>query len=451
VSGALRSLVLAGALAIAGAGAASPDLALAEPGAATAAVKTAVNPTCRVAASRVSGTKLRRRLVMHLRMARRNKALAGWHRKAARRALRRARRYNRRGLRRLARRQFGVFRKHARAGRRRSRLSRRHLGWWRWYSHRTRATTCRPASGTPAQGLPGSEGNPFRGQNLFIDPDSNAVRTERAWRSTRPADADQMRKIATQSQADWFVSKQGETWWRKRLEQIYAAQALPVLALYDIPNRDCGSYNSGVGESANAAAYHAWIDKIIGLIGGRRAVIILEPDALPQALEDWCLSAEQRQGRIAILRETARNLGRHPNIATYMDAGQPHWHGADEMAPALRAAGIEYIRGFSVNVSNFQTTANMIRFGNEISVATGGKHYVVDTSRNGRGPAPGDEWCNPPGRGLGERPTTNTASPAADAYLWIKRPGDTDGPCNGYPAFSFSAEYALGLAQRSVP
>lgn len=72
---------------------------------------------------------------------------------------------------------------------------------------------------------------------------------------------------------------------------------------------------------------------------------------------------------------------------------------------------------------------------------TGTTHFVVDTSRNGLGPwqfpstYPNDgvaqDWCNPPGRGLGARPA---AAPLADnalvdAYLWIKIPGESDGQC----------------------
>ena len=35
------------------------------------------------------------------------------------------------------------------------------------------------------------------------------------------------------------------------------------------------------------------------------------------------------------------------------------------------------------------------------------------------------------------------------AYLWVKRPGESDGPCNGGPsAGQWWPEYALGLAQR---
>ncbi|MDT0166663.1 glycoside hydrolase family 6 protein [Actinotalea sp. AC32] len=64
-------------------------------------------------------------------------------------------------------------------------------------------------------------------------------------------------------------------------------------------------------------------------------------------------------------------------------------------------------------------------------------HFVVDTSRNGQGPwdASGETysdpetWCNPPERGLGLRPTTDTGNELVDAYLWIKVPGESDGRC----------------------
>lgn len=46
--------------------------------------------------------------------------------------------------------------------------------------------------------------------------------------------------------------------------------------------------------------------------------------------------------------------------------------------------------------------------------------------------------------------TAATADPLADAYLWIKPPGESDGACNGGPeAGAWWPEYALGLAQRA--
>ena len=60
-------------------------------------------------------------------------------------------------------------------------------------------------------------------------------------------------------------------------------------------------------------------------------------------------------------------------------------------------------------------------------------------------------WCNPPGRGLGTRPTTATGSVTVDAFLWIKLPGESDGPCNGGPAAgTFWPDGALALARASA-
>ena len=144
--------------------------------------------------------------------------------------------------------------------------------------------------------------------------------------------------------------------------------------------------------------------------------------------------------------------------------------------------------GFFVNVSNYQTTERQLKYGEWISkciyFGTQGPdwarghfewcasqyfpanpndfstwvlsdawyqanvgdvapdqlaHFVVDTSRNGRGPwtppagngwPDAQDWCNPPDRGLGLYPTTNTGNALADAFLWIKIPGESDGQCD---------------------
>ncbi len=78
---------------------------------------------------------------------------------------------------------------------------------------------------------------------------------------------------------------------------------------------------------------------------------------------------------------------------------------------------------------------------------TGGKPFIVNTSENGRGPVHYrswidrsrhlwrtiNVWCHPLRRGLGIPPTTFTANPKVDAYMWINRPGYSGGSCNGGP------------------
>ena len=77
------------------------------------------------------------------------------------------------------------------------------------------------------------------------------------------------------------------------------------------------------------------------------------------------------------------------------------------------------------------------RYASQLGSTQPTTHFVLDTSRNGRGPWTGgtqypdrQDWCNPPGRGLGLAPTTTTGNPLVDAYLWIKVPGESDGQCN---------------------
>jgi pimeloyl-ACP methyl ester carboxylesterase len=126
---------------------------------------------------------------------------------------------------------------------------------------------------------------------------------------------------------------------------------------------------------------------------------------------------------------------------------------ADVLAARLNDVGVSHARGFSLNTANFFTTDEEIGFGEAVSGMTGGAHYVIDTSRNGAGPAATSEldWCNPGGRAMGSAPTTATAGEHADAYLWVKRPGESDGSCRSGepPAGRFVSEYAIELVRNA--
>ena len=201
---------------------------------------------------------------------------------------------------------------------------------------------------------------------------------------------------------------------------------MPILALYGIPHRDCGSFAAGGFGSGDA--YRGWIDGVAAAIGGGPAAIILEPDAL--AMAD-CLSADQRQERFDLMSYAVDTLTRNPATAVYVDAGHSRWVSADEMADRLNQVGVAKARGFSLNTANFFTTDEEIGYGDAISGLTNGAHYVIDTSRNGAGPADGDDVLVQP-----QRPGTRRPRPPrpprngnVDAYLWVKRPGESDGSC----------------------
>ena len=289
--------------------------------------------------------------------------------------------------------------------------------------------------------------DPFEGAELYVNPDTSAARQVAEWQDTRPEDAELLEKISFRPIAAWFDRDEDVTEVvDEYVTRAREADTLPVLVAYNIPNRDCSANSEGNG-ATSADEYRAWIRAFADGIGSRKAVVILEPDAL--ALLD-CLPESQRSSRVALIRDAVEVLEKRPNVSVYVDAGNPRWMEATEMARRLGKAGISRAEGFSLNVSSFYGTAENVRYGEELSTLTGGKHFVIDTSRNGRGPSPDDEWCNPPDRALGEPPTTATAKDVVDAYLWIKPPGESDGTCNGGPpAGDWWPDYALDLARKA--
>jgi len=288
------------------------------------------------------------------------------------------------------------------------------------------------------------EQNPLAGMPFYVNPTSSAMVA--AGKADPPSP--ELTAIANTPQAYWIVPGSSADRVAAYAGAAQAAGAMPVFALYGIPHRDCGSF--AAGGFATAADYRGWIDHVSAGLGSSPAAIILEPDAL--AMAD-CLSADQRQERFDLLRYAVDTLTRDSAAAVYIDGGHSRWVSADEMAARLNQVGVDHARGFSLNTANFYTTDEEIGYGEAISALTNGSHYVVDTSRNGAGPAPDAplNWCNPGGRALGAPPTTATAGAHADAYLWIKRPGESDGECDhGDPqAGTFVNQYVMDLARNA--
>lgn len=290
--------------------------------------------------------------------------------------------------------------------------------------------------------------NPLAGAALYVEASNRALTTANEWRATRPADAALLDGIGHTAQAVWFNGWQSDVTSAANTYVSAAAAigAMPVLVAYNIPQRDCGSYSAGGSSSEDA--YRSFIRGMAAGIGSRAAVVILEPDALAGM---GCLSVTDRERRTRLLSDAVNILKANARTYVYIDAGHPRWISATEMANRLKAANIAAANGFSLNVSNFIWNSENVTYGQALSALVGNKHFVIDTSRNGEGPTATNEWCNPSGRGLGVAPTTNSGNALVDALLWIKRPGESDGACNGGPnAGAWWPDYALGLAQRAT-
>jgi endoglucanase len=285
------------------------------------------------------------------------------------------------------------------------------------------------------------------GSQLYRDPDTQA----RAWVDDHPGDsrAAVIRdRIASQPQARWFNDAdpgRAAAEVRAYVGSAVAAGQVPAIVVYALPGRDCGGASNG--GAADHATYRSWTGALATALGtqlgGRRALVLLEPDGL--ASED-CLTPAQADARHASLADAVTKLrAAGPGIEVYLDAGHSNWHPVAEQARRLRAAGVASSSGIVTNVSNYNTTAAEVAYGKDLLAALGGPalRQVVDVSRNGNGPAPDDAWCDPPGRAIGRAPTLATGEPTVAAYLWVKLPGEADGCAAAAGAFVPDLAYSL--------
>lgn len=289
--------------------------------------------------------------------------------------------------------------------------------------------------------------DPLAGQRLHVASWTAAGQAADQRRSWDPAGAEDLDLLARTPTARWFGGWSGDV---RAAAESYVSEAaaagrLPVLVAYNIPGRDCGSHSSGGAGSADA--YRAWIRELAAGIGSRKAVVVVEPDAV--ALADCSGDAGLTSERYALLADAVQVLAAGIGTTVYLDGGHAAWLPVDELARRLRLAGVGRARGVSLNVSNFGRTGDQVTYATALANHLPGVRAVIDTGRNGAG---GDgTWCNPFGRAIGSFPTTDPALPeVVDALLWVKVPGESDGTCNGGPAAgTFWPEYAIDLVRQA--
>lgn len=237
------------------------------------------------------------------------------------------------------------------------------------------------------------------------------------------------------------------------LRQANRERALPVLVLYNIPGRDCGSYSAGGAQ--NTADYETWINAIASAISSQKALIMLEPDSLANLPSDCGYDPtkvnipQATADRYTQINYAVTTLEAGPQTLVYIDAGNSHWQAVPNMAARLAQAGIQQAQGFFTNVSNYnlnnyETTydtwvSECIAFANDpeqggwrlgkysycasqyyspfgpvdpnniatwvytdewyaqnMGAAVATTHFVIDTSRNGQGPLNASVYANAP-------------------------------------------------------
>ncbi|MET8986095.1 glycoside hydrolase family 6 protein [Nonomuraea wenchangensis] len=296
-------------------------------------------------------------------------------------------------------------------------------------------------------------GNPLRAARpvAFYSPrEPYAADQATLWQKDRPQDAALMDKLSKVPHA----IRLGNPEVRDKVAQAVdnAEGGVPVFLVNYLP----GSDQCRPATPAELESYQSWIKGIAGQIGPSPAVVVLEPGSLVKLPGTKnCDPQGSPDQRYAALREAARALKANPRTAVYLDGAQDLYPGTEIMAERLLKAGVGETDGFFVNAAAFQHTAKAVRYGKQLSACIALRragrsdcpldapvdlaalpHFVVDTARNGRGSWAPDKhyadpqtWCNPPGRGVGDRPTTETGEELADAYLWIARPGTSSGRC----------------------
>ena len=313
-----------------------------------------------------------------------------------------------------------------------------------------------------------SRRNPFVGTRFFLNPDY--VEEVEASAKLDPSNAAVIRKVKQYPTGLWLDSiaqlAKVPGWLdaARQQQQANGVPTVPVFVVYDMPNRDCAAKASGGELKISQNGAERYRNEFIGPLAeifkkysDIPIVVILEPDSLPNLATNMNLPTctEARSAYVELTAYGIRKLGL-PNVSIYLDAAHAGWLGWDNNREAAvkifkqvlkLAGGVDTIRGFATNTSNYTHLTNRDGMALEptdpcynesvyvkklaVTLYDHGirnKGFMIDTSRNGQGHIRKvwGHWCNIKGAGVGERPTVSP-EPFIDAYFWTKPPGESDG------------------------
>jgi endoglucanase len=230
--------------------------------------------------------------------------------------------------------------------------------------------------------------------------------------------------------------------------------AIPVISTYFLHAVLHGCPTPG-RVRAYAPTFEAQIAALAAATGRRPVVFLTELDAIGSS------SCIARDGALpeweSLLRYEASTLGALPHAVVYLEGGYSDAGSAAYAARILNHSGISGVAGFYTNGTHLNWTSHEVSYAERVSRLTHRAHFIVNTAQNGRGPKLNphpvtqgvEDLCNPPGRGLGPRPTTAPGFRNADAFLWTAIPGNSSGCGGGPPGGVFWPARAVGLAARA--
>jgi endoglucanase len=216
------------------------------------------------------------------------------------------------------------------------------------------------------------------GTTLWVDPDSTTLQAARSLTGQARADAV---LLGSYSSATWITSgtpAQAKAEAARVTQAATSDGAVPTIVVYDVPQRDCAQYSAGGAK--DTADYEAFVDGVAAGIGGRKAIVILEPDGLGiipwntdiNGTKEWCQPADVDpttavSDRYAQLNHAVDVLKADAGTKVYLDGTHDGWLGVGDISDRLIKAGVQKADGFFLNASNYEATDHLVKFGTWIS------------------------------------------------------------------------------------
>jgi endoglucanase len=304
-------------------------------------------------------------------------------------------------------------------------------------------------------GLPGaSTTNPIAGMKMGVYR-GTLDDLYSAWRSAHGADKALLAKEALAPLMYWFGAWNQDALAGQVAQHYIHAQTkgnpavLSQMAIFRADPWE-GASCTQLPTAQQVAGYKEWIDNWAKGIGSSRVVMDLQPD-LPflNCIPDHSQIPAQE------INYAAKAFSALPHTTVYIDAGASDWQSVSSIVSMLRAAGVQYTRGFALGATHYASTADELLYGQQIVRALSAQgvsdmHFIINTAQNGkpftvqtdRAEFKDQNVCATAQSThcvtLGIPPTTDVAAnPAADgltpdeaaiaqrlcdAYLWFGRP-----------------------------